>query len=172
MVVWILWRIYCCVLLKVIVMNDCMSITKDLRCIILNVNYHGWLYEYYEGSIVVLYWTLIVMNGWISNMKGVLLCYWMLNCYEMFCLCITKDILLRSLNVKLLRNVCMSIMRGLLLCCSECQVVMNRLNEQFKGYYHVIVIHKLPLERLIGWWLASAHGIRMDDRDKWLISFG
>jgi hypothetical protein len=156
MIVWVLRKIYYCVLLNVIVTNCCMNIMKnlllcliksncnewlyeyykDLRCIILNVNYHGWLYEYYEGSIVVLYWTLIVMNGWMSNMKGVLLCYWMLNCYEMFCLCITKDLLLRSLNVKLLRNVCM--MRGLLLCCSECQVVMNRLNEQFKGYYHVI----------------------------------
>jgi hypothetical protein len=28
---------------------------KIYRCIILNVNYHEWLYEYYEGSIVVLY---------------------------------------------------------------------------------------------------------------------
>jgi hypothetical protein len=74
----------------------------------------------------------------------------MLNCYGMFCLCITKDLLSCLLYVKLLQNTCTSITKGLLLCCSECQVVMNRLNEQFKGFYHVIVIHKLPLERLIG----------------------
>ena len=53
-------------------------------CIILNVNYHEWLYEYYEGSIIVLYWTLTVMNGWMSNTKGTIVLYWMLNCYEMF----------------------------------------------------------------------------------------
>ena len=56
------------------------------------------------------------------------------------CLCITKDLLSCLLNVKLLRNACMSITKDLLLCCSECQVAMNHLNEQFKGYYHVIVI--------------------------------
>jgi len=180
MIVWVLWRIYFCVLLNVIVMNGCMNITKDLllyfiecncdkwlyeyyegftvvlyrmklsrmvvwvlrkiyRCIILNVNYHGWLYEYYEGSIVVLYWTLIVMNGWMSNSKGVLLCYWILNCYGMFCLCITKNLLLCLLNVKLLWNTYTSIMKGLLSCCNECQVVTNRLNKQFKGYYHIAV---------------------------------
>jgi len=55
-------------------------------------------------------------------------------------LCITKDLLLCLLNVKLLWNACTSITKGLLLCCSECQVVMNRLNDQFKGSYHVIVI--------------------------------
>jgi hypothetical protein len=145
MVVWVLRRICCCILLNVIMTNECMNITKDLllyfiecncdewlyeyyegstvvlyrmklsrmivwvlqniyRCIILNINYHGWLYEYYEGSVVVLYWTLIVMDGWMSNTKGVLLCYSMLNCYGMFCLCITKDLLLCLLNVKLLRR--------------------------------------------------------------------
>jgi hypothetical protein len=57
---------------------------KIYRCIILNVNYHEWLYEYYEGSIVVLYWTLTVMNGWMSNTKGTIVLYWMLNCYGMF----------------------------------------------------------------------------------------
>jgi hypothetical protein len=56
------------------------------------------------------------------------------------CLCIIKDLLLCLLNVKLLWNVCTSITKGLLLCCSEYQVVMNRLNVQLKGYYHVIVI--------------------------------
>jgi hypothetical protein len=143
MIVWVLRRIYCCILLNVIVTNGCMNIMKDLllyfiecnydewlyeyykeytlvlyrmklsrmvvwvlrkiyRCIILNVNYHEWLYKYYRVSIIVLYWILIVMNGWMSNTKGVLLCYWMLNCYGMFCLCITKDLLSCSLNIKLL----------------------------------------------------------------------
>ena len=63
----------------------------------------------------------------------------MLNCYGMFCLCITKDLLLCLLNVKLLQNAYTSIINILLLCCNECQVVMNCLNEQFKGYYHVLV---------------------------------
>jgi hypothetical protein len=60
-------------------------------------------------------------------------------CYGMFCLCITNDLLLCLLNVKLLRNAYTSIMKGLLLYCSECQIVMSHLNEQFKGYYHVVV---------------------------------
>jgi hypothetical protein len=55
-------------------------------------------------------------------------------------LCITKNLSLCLLNVKLLWNACTSITKGLLLRCSEYQVVMNHLNEQFKGYYHVIVI--------------------------------
>ena len=117
-----------------LLMNGSMSNTKDIEC-----NSDERLYEYYEGSIVVLYWTLIVMNGWMSNSKGVLLCYWMLNCYGMFCLCITKDLLLCLLNVKLLWNTYTSIMKGLLSCCNECQVVTNRLNKQFKGYYHIAV---------------------------------
>ena len=75
------------------------------------------MYENYEGSVAILYWTLTIMNGWMSNTKGLLLCY------------------------------------------SECQIVMNRLNEHFKGYYHVIVIHKSYLEHLICKWLASANGI-------------
>jgi hypothetical protein len=64
MVVWVLQKIY--------------------HYIILNVNEYEWLYEDYEGSIILLYWTLSVMNGWMSNTKDVLLCYWMLNCYGMF----------------------------------------------------------------------------------------
>jgi hypothetical protein len=205
MLIWVLWMIYCCILL-----NGCISITKDLllyfiecncyewlyeyykgstvifyqmklsrmvvwvlqkiyHCIILNVNYHRWLYEYYEGSIVVLYWTLIVMNGWMSNTKGVLLCYWMLNCLFV---CVLRRIYYNVLlNVKLLRNTCTSITKGLLLCCSEYQVVMNRLNTS-RDITMLQWFHKPSLKRLIGWWLVSTNGIRMDDRDKWLINFG
>ena len=50
-------------------------------------------------------------------------------CYGMFCLCITNDLLLCLLNVKLLRNAYTSIMKGLLLYCSECQIVTSHLNE-------------------------------------------
>ena len=84
MVVWALRRIYCCILLNAIVTNGCMSIMKDLLLYFIECNCDKWLYEYYEGSIVVLYWTLTVMNGWMSNTKDVLLWYWMLNCYGMF----------------------------------------------------------------------------------------
>ena len=56
MVVWVLWRIYCCILLNVIMMNGCMSITKDLLLYFIECNYDEWLYEYYEGSTVVFYW--------------------------------------------------------------------------------------------------------------------
>jgi hypothetical protein len=72
-------------------MNGYMSITKDLLLYFIEGNCDEWLYEYYEGSIVILYWTLIVMNGWMSNTKGVLLCYWMLNCYECF-VCVLQRI--------------------------------------------------------------------------------
>jgi len=64
MIVWVLWKTY--------------------RCIVLMVNYNKWWSEYYEGFIVVLHWTLIVMNGWMSDTKGIVVLYWMLNCYEMF----------------------------------------------------------------------------------------
>jgi hypothetical protein len=138
MVVWILRRIYCYILSNEIVTNGCMSITKDLPLYYTECYFHRWLYEYYEGSIVVLCWTLIVMNGWMSNTKGVLLCYWMLNCLFV---CVLRRIYYNFLlNVKLLWNTYTSIMKGLLLCCSEYQAVMNRLNEQFKGYYHVTMI--------------------------------
>jgi hypothetical protein len=46
-----------------------------------------------------------------------------------------KGCIILLLNVKLLWNTRTRITKGLLLCCSECQIVMNRLNEQFKGYY-------------------------------------
>ena len=44
-----------------------------------------------------------------------------------------KGHIILLLNVKLLWNAHTSIMKGLLICCSESQVVMNRLNEQSKG---------------------------------------
>jgi hypothetical protein len=91
MVVWVLRRIYCCILLDEIVTNGCMSITKDQLLYFIECNCDEWLYGYYAGSIIVLYWTLIVMNGWISSMKGALLLYWMLNCYEMF-VCVLQRI--------------------------------------------------------------------------------
>jgi len=91
MVVWVLRRIYYCILLDVIVTNSYMSITKDLLLYFIEYNCDEWLYEYYEGSIIVLYWTLIVINGWMSNTKGVLLWYRMLNCYGMF-VCVLQRI--------------------------------------------------------------------------------
>jgi hypothetical protein len=36
-------------------MNDCMSIMKDLLLCLIECNCDEWLYEYYEGSTVVLY---------------------------------------------------------------------------------------------------------------------
>jgi hypothetical protein len=71
MVVWVLQKIY--------------------RCIILIVNYLECLYEYYEGSIVVLYWILTVMNDWMTNTKGIVVLYLMLNCYGMF-VCVLQRI--------------------------------------------------------------------------------
>ena len=91
MIVRVLRRIHCCILLDVIMTNGCMSITKDPLLYFIGCNCDEWLYEYNEGSIVVLYWTLIFMNGWMSNTKGVLLWYWMLNCYGMF-VCVLKMI--------------------------------------------------------------------------------
>jgi hypothetical protein len=76
MVVWVLRRIYCCILLNVIMMNGCMSIMTDLPLYFINVimmngcmiimkdvllyfiecNCDEWLYKYYERSTVVFYW--------------------------------------------------------------------------------------------------------------------
>jgi hypothetical protein len=44
------------------------------------------------------------------------------------------NLLLCILSVKLVRNVCTSITKGLLLCYNECQIVMNNLNDHYKGY--------------------------------------
>jgi hypothetical protein len=44
-----------------------------------------------------------------------------------------KGRIILLLNVKLLWNARTSITKGLLICYSESQVVVNRLNEQFKG---------------------------------------
>jgi hypothetical protein len=71
MVVWVLRRIYQCIILKVIVTNGFTSITKDLLFYYIDCNYdecitkdlplyyikwncHKLLYEYYERSTVVL----------------------------------------------------------------------------------------------------------------------
>jgi len=37
-------------------MNGYMSITKDLLLHFIECNSDTWLYEYYEGSTVLLYW--------------------------------------------------------------------------------------------------------------------
>jgi hypothetical protein len=56
-------------------MNGHMSITRALLLYFIECNCDEFLYEYYEGFIVVLYWTLTVKNGWMKNMKGLWLCY-------------------------------------------------------------------------------------------------
>jgi hypothetical protein len=52
-----------------------MSITKTLLLYFIEYNCDEFLYKYYKGYIVVLYWILTFMNGWMKNMKGLLLCY-------------------------------------------------------------------------------------------------
>jgi len=42
MVVWVLRRIYWCILLNVIMTNGCMSITKDLLMYFIECNYDEW----------------------------------------------------------------------------------------------------------------------------------
>jgi hypothetical protein len=72
---------------------------KIYYCIILNVNCHEWLYEYYEESIVAL--------------------NWMLNYYEMFVWVLQRIYCCVILNAKLSRNVYMSITKNLL-CYTKC----------------------------------------------------
>jgi hypothetical protein len=45
MVVWVLQRIFCCILLNVIVTNGSMSITKDLLLYFIEYNCDNGLYE-------------------------------------------------------------------------------------------------------------------------------
>jgi hypothetical protein len=65
-----------------------------------------------------------------------------------------KGSIIVLLNIRLLRNACMSTTKDLLLCCSECQIVINRLNEQIQGYYHVIVISQTA-SRMFDWLTIS-----------------
>jgi hypothetical protein len=53
--------------------HECLYEYCEWSIIVLNCN--KFLYEYYKWSIIVLYWTLTVMNGWMSNTKGLLFCY-------------------------------------------------------------------------------------------------
>ena len=72
MFIWVLWRIY----YGAYIVLNCYKI----------------LYEYYKGSIIELYWTLIVV-GWVIQ--------------RVYCCVIS--------NAKILRNVCSSITKDLLL---------------------------------------------------------
>jgi hypothetical protein len=74
MVVWVLQRIYCCIVLNVIMTNGCMSITMDLPLYFIECNYDEWLYEYYDGSTIVLL-NVIMTNGCMSITKDLPLYY-------------------------------------------------------------------------------------------------
>jgi len=54
-------------------MDGCMNITKDILLYYIEWNYHEWLYEYYERSTVVLYWMLIITDGYMSITRDLLL---------------------------------------------------------------------------------------------------
>jgi hypothetical protein len=73
MLVWVLWIIYYCILLNVIVTNDCMNIMKDLLLYYIEWNCHEWLCDYYERSTIVWYWMLIITDGCMSITRDILL---------------------------------------------------------------------------------------------------
>jgi hypothetical protein len=75
MIVWVLRKIYYCVFLNVIVMNGCMNITKDLLLYFIECNCDEWLYEYYEGSTIVLYQMKLSWMVCMSIMKDLPLYY-------------------------------------------------------------------------------------------------
>jgi hypothetical protein len=54
-------------------MNGCMNITKDLLLYFIECNCDEWLYEYFEGSTIVLYWMLIITDGCMSITRDLLL---------------------------------------------------------------------------------------------------
>jgi hypothetical protein len=61
--------IYRFIILNVIVMNDCMSIMKDVSFYYIECNCYAWSYKYYEGSTVVIILNKIVTNGCRSTTK-------------------------------------------------------------------------------------------------------
>jgi len=54
-------------------MNGSMSIIKDPLLYFIECNCDKWLYEYYKGSTVVLYWMLIITDGCMSSTMDLLL---------------------------------------------------------------------------------------------------
>jgi len=114
------------------------------------LNYHKSLYEHYEGSIVVLYWTLTIMNSCMSIMKDASLYYtkgylswmfvWVLRMIY-YCAIHSAKLLWIFVwmvgwviwrvyyciiqNAKLLQNVCLSITKDLLLCILSVKLVRN-----------------------------------------------
>jgi len=72
----LLRRIYCCAIWNAKLSRMVVWVLRRIyRCIILNVNCYELLYEYYEGSIVILCWRLFVTSVYISIVKDLLLCY-------------------------------------------------------------------------------------------------
>jgi hypothetical protein len=72
----LLRKIYCCAIWNVKLSRIVVWVLQRIyRCIILNVNCPEWLYEYYKRSTVVLYWMLIVTNGCMSITKDLSLYY-------------------------------------------------------------------------------------------------
>jgi len=142
MVVWVLRRIYCCILLNAIMTNGCTSIMKDLLLYFIECNYDEWLYEYYEGSTVVFYWMqlwrMVVWVLWriycciLLNVIMTNSLWWILNwlwdvdwaimnlgCWRMVVWVLRRIYCCILLNV-IMMNGCMSITKDLLLYFIEC----------------------------------------------------
>ena len=153
MVVWVLQRIYCCVIHN----------SKLLRM----------LYECYERSIMILYWTLIVTSGYMSIMKDLLLheteckivmkclfkyykrsiivLYWMLNCHWIFIWVLRMIYSYDTVNVKLLWIAWMSItediyftkINGEIFFCHQIIDSFTILFCKFINAFHSLVRHNL-----------------------------
>jgi hypothetical protein len=88
MVIWVLQRIYCCILL-----NGCISIMKDLLLYFIECNCYEWLYEYYEGSTVIFYrMKLSRMVVWV--LQKIYRCIILNVIFTDGCMSITRDLLL------------------------------------------------------------------------------
>ena len=93
MIVWVLLRIYCCILLNVIVTNGCLNITKDLLLYFIECNYDEWLYKYYEKSTFILYRMKLSRMVYEYYERSIIVLYWMLIIMD-GCMSITRDLLL------------------------------------------------------------------------------
>ena len=126
------------------------------------LNCYGMFVEYYEGSIVMLYW-MINCYGMVIWVIQKIYCgvIWMLNCYGMFEWVLRRIYYYDIMNVKLLWIVWMSITKNILLCYGD---YINHLWNVWLNWWLASANGIWDGWLSCDWWLASTNG----SQDRWL----
>jgi len=81
-----------------------VNLLQKIYCLLYGMlNCHEWSYEYYEGSILVLYWILTITNSCMSTTKDLLLHHTELKLSRMFIWILRRSYCCVIKSAKLLR---------------------------------------------------------------------